>query len=401
MAQNTSEDKEIADLDSHEITKPSESVELTPVGAIDDFLKPYFNRRDQLQKPSTGADEYDYFGFLGERGKIYEEALETARLLKDTRSEAEREDNFGKMEGTLVGAVKKDFETYPKGRPQCGRMECWAARLGLVNIVVALVRSERADDPESPIRMSKGLLALAIAAENNNFTMVDALKDIAVADGSFVSSEPDFSSLDAEKLNWFYSKCDTPVYELYPLHEVWLCPIEAAARLGHVDMVCKLIKLHTAKMDNIFSTAKMDKFFSAMMRYEKLKYRRAFDWAVKMGHCGVVKSLIDEDYIFGLYEPSNVRGLLDEADVKSYGRHQTPLALAVLSGRNHVVQLFIETTVVARNRKGIVLLHMAYEKALQRRTGGSSEPENRSEPLRGRILKFTMESLDIDREVRS
>ncbi len=134
MAQKTSEDKEIVDLDSHETTKPSESV-----GAIDDILKQYFDRRDQLLKPSTTPGGHDSFRFVSKRGRICEEALEKARALNDTRSENERKENYGKIEGILVGEVKKDFQTYPKVLPKCGRIECWAARLGLVNIVAALV----------------------------------------------------------------------------------------------------------------------------------------------------------------------------------------------------------------------------------------------------------------------
>jgi hypothetical protein len=192
----------MADLASHETTKPSESD-----GAIEDILKPYFDRRDQLLKPSTEADAYEYYRFLGERGKIYEEALETARPLNDTRSENEREERYGKIEGILVGKVKEDFQTYPKGLPECRRIECWAARLGLVNIVVALVRTRGSDDPESlneglqPTSMSKGLLALAIAAENNDLKMVEALKDIAVGDERFKSREPDLFSPDTMTLN--------------------------------------------------------------------------------------------------------------------------------------------------------------------------------------------------------
>jgi hypothetical protein len=242
MAQNTSEDKVIADLDSHETTKPSESV-----GAVDDFLKPYFYRRDQLLKPSTKAGVLESLRFLSKSGKIYEEALKKARALNDTWSENEREENYGKIEDSLVGAVKEDFKAYPKVLPKCKMIVCWAARLGFENIVVGLVRARGADDPESPTPMSKGLLALAIAAETNNFTMVDALEDIAVSDERFKSSEPDLFSPNKER-NSFYSECATPVHKLYPSHEFWLCPIEAAARLGRVEMVEKLINMRETKM---------------------------------------------------------------------------------------------------------------------------------------------------------
>jgi len=235
-----------------------------------------------------------------------------------------------------------------------------------------LIRPRGADDPKSvnegpqPTPISKGLLALAIAAENNDFKMVEALNDIAVADESIKSSEPDLFSPHTKKLNRFYSKCDTPVYELYPIHEVWLCPIEAAARLGHVEMVRKLIELREEKMEakmealrqenmmKVFGVAqiedgqekerfeaRMEKILSAMMRYEKLKYRRAFDWAVKMGHCQVVLHLIDSNYVV-LNEASMVRGLLDKADEKAHGVNQTPLALAALSANFGTVRCLCE-----------------------------------------------------------
>ncbi len=411
MAQNTSEDKEMADLDSHETTKPSESV-----GAIGNFLKPYFDMRDQLPKPSTEADGDNYFEFLGKRGKIYEEALERVRPLNDTRSETGREEKFGEIEGILVEEVKKDFQTYPKGLPKCRRIECWAARLGLVNIVVALVLRGRADDPESPTPMSKGLLALAIAAENNDRTMVDALEDIAVGDESFKSSEPDLFSPDTKRLRSFYSKCDIPVYELYPRHEVWLCPIEAAARLGHFDMVGKLTQLREPKikadqekmkkelsdemMKNELGEAIMKKILSETMMSEKRKWRPAFDWAVRMGHCEVVQFLIDTGYIVDLNEASSVLRLLDNADVKSYGWRQTPLALAVLSAKFEMVKFLCEATkgglrTDAKNGKGKSAIQIAFNKSRQGTRGNYAFQGH----ARYNIWTCIMERADSKREV--
>jgi len=423
MAQNTSEDKEIADLDSHETTKPSECL-----GANYDFLKPYFYRRDQLLKPSTIADGYASIRFLSKLGKIYEEALETALALNDTRSENEREENYGKIEAILVGEVQKYFQTYPKVLPKCERIECWAARLGLVNIVVGLVRARGADDPESPTQVSKGLLALAIAAENNNFTMVDALKDIAVSDKLFKSSEPHLLSPNTE-VNLFYSKCATPVYKLYPHHEVWLCPIEAAARLGRVEMVKKLINMREAKMKAEVEAeveaeakreakmgAKMEarsrqemkrkELLEAMMRNERPKYRRAFDWAVKMGHDNVVELLINSNYIVDLNEPCTVHGLLDNADVKSYGSSQTPLALAVLSAHIEVVKCLCEATkgglrTDVQTEKGKTAIEMAFKETRygSRVTRVSNNPCTQWH-ARDEIWKQIMERADSRRELK-
>ncbi|KAH9573476.1 hypothetical protein CY35_01G002500 [Sphagnum magellanicum] len=375
MAQNTSEDKEISDLDSHETKKPSESAESIPVGASNDYLKSYVHKRLKdlgLEEPSS--HEKDYLEFLRKRGQIYEEALGQARPLNDTRSEAERVEDVKRIEDLLVRKmVNADFHTYRQGQPACGRIECWAASQKFVNIVVALIRPRGADDPGSPTPMSKGLLALTIAAENNDLTMVDALMDIAVAGESFESREPDLFSPHPE-LNFFYSDCDRPVYKLYPSHEVWLCPIEAAARLGHVDMVAKLIDLLEAKMEadqekrkKELVEAMMEKF-SAMMTREKLKCQRAFNWAVKMEHREVVELLIDRQYIEDLNEASDVHGLLNNADVKTYGLRQTPLALAVLSAKFEMVKFLCRLTkgdlrTDAKNLKGKSAIQMAFKES--------------------------------------
>jgi len=418
MAQNTSEDKEISDLDSHETKKSSESVELISFGACNHCLESYVHKRLKvlgLQVPPSG--EEDYFNFLCERGKIYEEALGRARPLNDTRSEAERNDDE-RIENFFVGVVEDDFKKYAKGRPDCGRSECWAASQKFVNIVVALTRT---DDPKSvnerhqPTQISKGLLALAIAAENNDLKMVEALKHIAVADECFESSEP---NLPSPHKDLFCSDCNQPLYTLYPLHEVWLRPIEAAARLGLVDMVTKLIALRKAKIEPNqekmrkqaservvkyeLGETTMEEQLSKMMTYEKSKWRRAFDWAVRMGRYEVVKLLIDRDYIVDLNEKSDVSGLLNDEDVKSYGWEQSPLALAVLSGHCEVVKRLFETTkgglnAVARNSKGITVLQMAYEKKRQRDTDSSSAQKSYTW---GRILNILMERPEIDKEVK-
>jgi ankyrin repeat protein len=424
MAQNTSEDKVIADLDSHEPTKPSESV-----GAVDDFLKQYFDRRDQLPKPSTIAGGYDSLRFLSKRGKIYEEALKTARALNDTRSENEREENYGKIEDRLVGAVKEDFKAYPKVLPKCRSIVCWAARLGLQNIVVGLVRARGADDQESLTPMSKGLLALAIAAENNNVTMVDALEDIAVSDERFISREPHLFSPNKER-NLFYSECATPVHKLYPSHEFWLCPIEAAARLGRVEMVEKLINMREAKMmaevkARVEAEAKREakreakveakieaqrrqemrkkELLEAMMRDERTKCRRAFDWAVKMGHGNVVELLINRKYIVDLNDACTVPELLDNTHVKSYGSRQTPLALAVLSAHFEVVKCLCEATIGGlrtdvQTEKGNTAIEMAF-KEIPQRSRVSNNPVTPTQAS-NEIWKQIMERADSRRELK-
>jgi hypothetical protein len=342
MAQNTPDDKEISDLDYHQTKKPSESAELIPVGASNVYLKSYLDGRLE-----PGVDDFDrvspqtswkYEEFMRSRGQVYEETLRQARTNKATRSDTERNDDE-RIEDFFVGVVEDDFKNYEDALPMCRRSECWAATEGFVNIVVALIRRRGADNPKSvneglrPTPISKELLALVIAAENNDLIMVDALKEIAVAEESFRSNEPDLFSPARKKLRLFDSEdCDEPVYSLYLCHEVWLCPIEAAARLGHVDMVKKLSDLGEAKiesdlkMDDWLGEARMKKELSGMMRHEKSKWRRAFAWAVRMGRHEVVKLLIDRDYIVDSNKASNLYRLLDNVEVKSYGPDSTSIS---------------------------------------------------------------------------
>jgi hypothetical protein len=261
MAQYTSEDKEISDLDSHETEESSESVEFISVGASNDDLESYVHKRfKDLQLEDAPSDEEyndDFFvglrkrylhrRFLSERGKIYEEALGKARPLDDTRSEAEREEYVKRIEDLLVwDKVYADFKSYRQGQPACGRIECWAAGQKFVNIVVALLRRRGADDPNSgtegpqqtptskellvvaiaddpnsgtegpqPTPISKELLVLAIAAENNDLKMVEALEDIAVAEESFKSSR---AHLHPRHEDLFESEWTETLYTLDPLH---------------------------------------------------------------------------------------------------------------------------------------------------------------------------------------
>ncbi len=423
MAQNIPDDEDISDSDYYEIKKPSESAELIPVGASNDDLKSYL---DERLKPS--ADDFDskiqpehvrskamHKVFLRYRGQVYEETLRQARTNKATRSDTERNDDE-RIEDFFVGVIEDDFKKYANGRPDCEQSECWAARESFVNIVRALIRPRGADDRKSlkeglqQTSLSKGLLALAIAAENNDLTMVDALKDIAVADERFMeSSEPALFSFE-EMI--FHHYCEELVYELYPSHEVWLCPIEAAARLGHVEMVTKLIELRKRKVEadqekrkkelservtkHELGEATMKEELSKMMTKEKSKWRRPFDWAVRMGHTEVVKLFIDGDYIVDLNEVSNVRRLLYSADVESYGSRQTPLALAVLSAKFEIVKFLCtcskgDLRTDAKNWKRKSAIQMAFNES---RYGARTEGN-----VRYKIWEQIMKRVDSRREV--
>ncbi|CAK9857027.1 unnamed protein product [Sphagnum jensenii] len=439
MAQNTSEDKEISDSISHETKKSSESVEWISIGASNHCLESYVDKELKdfgLEEPPS--QEEDYFDFLRKRGEIYEEALGRARPLEDTRSEAERKEDVKRIEDLLVWKlVNADFDKYGKKLHACGRIECWAARQMFVNIVVALIRPRGPDDPKSvkeglqATPISKELLALAIAAENNDLKMVRALKDIAVAEESIESREPNMFFLSTTERYCLYNNCDTRVYELYPSHEVWLCPIQAAARLGLDEIVGELIGLREAKrkanieanteadlqkimtfygeaymegmfdggelrMYKTFLKEKIQHLFSKMKTNEKLNYQRAFSWAVKMGHRQVVDLLINMRYIVDLNAASNVRGLLDNADVKSYGWHQNPLALAVLSANFEMVKFLCGVTngdlrTDAKNRKGKSAIQIAFNES---RYGARAEGH-----VRYKIWEHIMKRDDSKREV--
>ncbi|CAM6021482.1 unnamed protein product [Sphagnum balticum] len=417
MAQNTSEDNEISDLDSN---SDSEAVDSIPVGASNGWLKSYL---DRSLKPA--ADKFDsriqsenqptnwlYRNFLRSRGRVYEETLRQARTHKDTRSLAEKEDDE-RIEDFFVAVIEEDFKKYAKAQPKCGRSECWAAREKFVNIVVALLRPRGADGPKSldeghqPIQISKGVLALAIAAENNDLKMVEALKHIAVNDESFESRDPEPDSLSRDD-KLFHTDLNLFLYILYPEHQVWLCPIEAAARMGHVDMVTRLIDLHEAKIESIQQTMKEDasEDGEAMMKdelsvkvtKEKRKWIRAFYWAVSMGRDEVVKLLIERDfYIFDLNKANDVCGLLDNADVKSYGQYQSPLLLAVLRGHLEVVKVLYKAreggvSTDAKTEKGKSVIQIAFKKS-RYRAKDLFDPEYP-------IWKYIMERPDNRREVK-
>jgi hypothetical protein len=158
----------------------------------------------------------------------------------------------------------------------------------------------------------------------------------------------------------------------------WLCSIEAAARMGHVDIVTTLIHSLEAKIESSqekmkkeVGEATMKRDLSSFMACEKRKCRRAFRWAVRMGRHEVVKLLIDRDYIVDLNKAFNVRRLLDNADVKSYGPYQTPLALAVLSGHFEVVKVLCKATkggirTDAKTEKRKSAIQIAFEKSRYR-----------------------------------
>jgi ankyrin repeat protein len=428
MAQNTSEDKEISDSDSRETKKSSESVEL--IGAsnhrLESHLHDEFKKREPyLPKTLESGSDDDYFEFLSTRGRVYEKALEMARPINDTRSEAERKEDE-RIEEFFVHKVEVDFKTYPKALPPCRRIECWAAGQGLVNIVVALIRQRGAKSLNKgvqPTSMSMGLLALAIAAENNDLTMVKALKNIVGADGHFkildldISSKPDLSSSDKKKCR-FYNDRTEPLYTLFPDHAFWLCPTEAAARLGRVTMVEELIALSEEikkkelreeikkkQLSEELSEATMKKLSEAM----KEKSRRALYWAVKMGHHKVVASLIDMDYIVDLNEKFSVYGLLEKADVDSYGMYQSPLALAVLSEHVEVVKVLCDTKkgglqANVRSGEGKIKnpLQMAFEVQRRKATSGSNDGEHQPfNPKPGdKIVRIIMERDEVQKEVK-
>jgi len=232
------------------------------------------------------------------------------------------------------------------------------------------------------------------------------------------------------------------VYVLYPIHEVWLCPIEAAARLGHVAVIRKLIELRQAKIESrqeeikkeasemvmaelreaaatpghvdmateliVLREAKAKNVIDGwIMTDEKLNCRRAFDWAVKMGHLEAVQLLIDMQYIEDLNKESDVHGLLDNADLKAYGRLQTPLALAVLSVKFEIVELFCKVGIGglrtdAKNGNGQSAIQMAFEKSRYRPSADSEF--RRWFVIHGRemydIWNFIMERADSRREVK-
>jgi hypothetical protein len=145
---------------------------------------------------------------------------------------------------------------------------------------------------------------------------------------------------------------------------------------------------------------KKELFEAMMMRDERPKYRRAFDWAVKMGHANVVELLIYRDYIVDLNKASNVRGLLNNADVKPYGCSQTPLGLAVLSGHFEVVKCLCEAQkgglrTDAKPEKGKSALQIAFEVSRCRPSANY-----RLDPKTYEIWEYIMKRGDSRRELK-
>ncbi|CAM6071693.1 unnamed protein product [Sphagnum tenellum] len=117
--------------------------------------------------------------------------------------------------------------------------------------------------------------------------------------------------------------------------------------------------------------ATMKQHLSQLMAREKRKCRRASHWAVRMGRHEVVRLLIESNYTVDLNKAFNVRRLLDNADVKSYGWYQTPLALAVLSGHFEVVNVLCEARkggirTDAKTEKRKSAIQIAFEKSRYR-----------------------------------
>ncbi|CAK9189366.1 unnamed protein product [Sphagnum troendelagicum] len=323
MAQNNSEDKEISDFDSHETKTSSESVEVISAGGTEDswesYLKPKLKRvTDEFNQDTMGegeANEAMCEGVLTSLGLRYDKALESARLIHATRMEAERIENF------FVDKVVNDCKNYAKGLQPWGRKECWAASHNLVNIVVALIRRSGADDPRSP---SSGLRALAIAAEDGNDNMIQTLTSFAGVDEDFQIEDLNESKHpDSSSPNVFSDHRDL-VYALYPGQEVWLSPIEAAARLGYVNTVHQ----------------------------------------------------------------------------KAYGGYQTPLTLAVLSGRFEIVKVLCEARKGAlrtdvQTEKGKTAIEMAFKKFRYRsRVTRVSNISVTQRQARNDIWKYIMERAD-------
>ncbi len=398
MAQNTPEDKEISDLDSDETKKSCKCAELISVGASNDRLTSYIHCRlkeKNLQEaPPIDSDLERFRQFLKRRGEVYEEALKIARPINNQRSEAEMEEAKRIEEFVLKEFVKPDLEKYKEAEPHWKRIECWAVSNGLVNLVVAAIHQGRDVDPTA------GLRALAIAAEDDkNVSLINTLKVIAVADKQF--EIPDFDTSkeplsNEENRKLFYNEDEEhharTVCSLNSDHKFWLCPIEAAARMGHVRMVEALIALREAmKLEG----KKLDR---------ETDYRRAFDWAVKMGRDEVVKYLIENNHIVDLNETRIVNGLLDNADEKTYGRYQTPLALAVLSGHFKVVQVLCEAEkgglkADVESDKGKNPLQMAFEAESHRQRASRSSSEPYEAKPRDKIVRIIMEKAEIQREV--
>ncbi|CAK9872109.1 unnamed protein product [Sphagnum jensenii] len=124
----------------------------------------------------------------------------------------------------LVTRLKNDTTLTKCRTVACPKIECWAARYGFVNIVMALIQSRG----QSEFLEKEAILLTAV--ENNHVGLVKhliAMREVDVNHGvAEIGYWKDCTS--GGRIRKFTDRHD---------HLCWVTPIDAAARMGNVEMV--------------------------------------------------------------------------------------------------------------------------------------------------------------------
>ncbi|KAH9572911.1 hypothetical protein CY35_02G176600 [Sphagnum magellanicum] len=202
----------------------------------------------------------------------------------------------------LVTRLKNDTELTRCRRLPCPKIECWAARHGFENIVMALIQFR------GQSKFLEEEVILLTAVENNHVRLVQRL---------IATTEVDVNHGDAKIGYWKDCTSGGIIRRFTDQHDhfCWVRPIDAAARLGKIEMVNRLL---------------------ACDRIDVNKGQPLL-WAATQGHPQVVeallnnvKSQVDVNAVQYWYADESIRR-------SDYGCSFTALHLASFYGHTSVV----------------------------------------------------------------
>jgi hypothetical protein len=228
----------------------------------------------------------------------------------------------------LVTRLKNDTELTKCRTLPCPKIECWAARHGFVNIVMALIQFRGQSE-----FLEKEVILLT-AVENNHVGLVQRL---------IATTEVDVNHGDAKIAYW---KDCTIIRRFTDQHDhfCWVTPIDAAARLGDVEMVNILLACDRINVNE----------------------GQPLLWATTLDHPQVVeallnnvKSQVDVNAVHFWYGDEKIRR-------SDYGCFFTPLHLASFYGHTSVVNALCadpkqRLEAHTENKDGVTSLQIAME----------------------------------------
>jgi len=232
----------------------------------------------------------------------------------------------------LVRRLKNDTTLTKCRTLPCPKIECWAARHGFVNIVMALIQFRG----QSESFLEKEVILLT-AVENNHVGLVQRL--IAI---------PEVNVNHGVAKIGYYKDCTSGgiIRRFTDNHDhfCWVTPIGAAARMGNVEMVNILLacdRIHVNEGEPLL-------------------------WAATWNHPQVVEALLND--VRSQVDVNAVRYWhVDESIRRSYyGRFFTPLHLASFYGHTGVVNALCadpkqRLKAHTENNDGVTSLQIAME----------------------------------------